>query len=1082
MAASALAAPRIEAHDVTVRLLPSEGKLDAEDRMLVLRDGGGVLRFSLNGGLSIATVTVDGRAVVPERGDGDDARRTWSISVPAGTSERATVTVGYSGPVRTAHIGEGLTFIGASSNWVPTGEGLTRFTIRTRPTPGTEILAQGARVAPEPGSATDAPTVWRSEFDTDGAALVAGPWTLTRRQIGNADIGLALHSGSDAQDANALIRRVGSVLRQMGELVGPYAGDRLDVVADDFDGAEDAVVGRTHGGPELMLLPVDVARRLTRPAEQGATSDRDERLLRRLVARRWWGHSVMSSDSDGVWCDALADVCADELTDRADPSAAPARAAERRRKAILGLAVRRADATTPDRAVLFLHALRRDIGDAAFWATLRRVAVERRGTRMDWAAWQTEFEVTSKRKLGDQFAQGLDRKGAPLLELAETKIRADGGRFLVTGVLRQRLAPGEKPWHLAVPIAIEHLEGTDESLIDLTGSDVAFSLTAPSLPLRVAVDPDHHVLRALGAEEIPACLAATLARPKVVVVVETRDEVEFLAADWKRGGLSVVLASDAPQQIERGTSYVLFGSVASNRVTRSLAEQLPRHGDPATASGAAAPVMALVSSRSPADASEFVTSIRSGAGPPDGLSLWSLELDGTATVDVTGNVTRSTAATPSRTSRLLLPETKSATSPERVRRVVDALASPELHGRLAGSPADAKARRIVMDELRLAGVEPDERPFTFSVKDIDPAAPVLRVVGADTAGTPVAGAVPLVASAETPEGGVSVIGSVDGDDPDLAGRALVVDLGAGVDRPLEFLRDVARVAVARNAAALFVRVPTAPSPGIADLTRFATLPAGAADSQIVNASDALRLAAVAAARAGSDRELPLPVIAVSADFRPSKDVVLRLDVRFTRHDVTSANVVGRIRARGVRRPGSVLLAAHLDSTDAVGSDGAATGAAALVETVNVLAVQDELLARDVLVVFFGASEWGLRGSLAFTDALPQDHGIVAMIGAEDVTAHRAGAVSVAGGRDRPRLARCVAAAIEQSVLDRGPDVALAPHGCDAATFAHRDVPSVSIRSADAYPSGLAPAPVDAANVARVGRALALSALAVAGGW
>lgn len=1115
-AVAAFAAPSIESHDLTVRLLPAESRLEAEDRVVLRRDGGGELRFTLNAGLAVSAASLDGKPVALRKaahGAGDGWREVLAVDVPAEGAERAVLSLTYAGRIadgierredsfvvgdstRGLIVPEGA-YLAESSFWYPTDGKLARFNVQTLPVAGWEVVTQGTRTAPaEPGG----PTLWRGKHDADGLSLVAGPWTATRRRAGAVEIGAYL-TGTNAAHADALLDLTAAYLKKYGAVLGPYAYDRFDIVDNFFTTG--------YGMPEFTLLGTSVIGRMVDELKRKGSVPAG--YLGHEIVHCWWGNLVFPDYETGNWCEALTTYCANYAEKE---EAGPADAFEHRRTAALRFTLRvNASNDYPVRAFrgkqeaadddigygkgsMFFHSLRREIGDAAFWGTLRRVAAERRGRRFGWEDWRIEFEKSSRRSLGEFFAQGLDRKGAPLLELRDARVRTDGGVVRVTGVLRQATPPGEKPWRLAVPVVVEHVGGMEETIVDLTSDETGFSLAVPSMPIRISVDPDHHVFRTLGPEEVPACFAAARERPNVTGIVPDGDAglARVAAMLATRPGVTVVAAS-AVKELARGTSYVVFGDTDRVPLLAALRDRLPRHFPPAGSKPET--TMVLASSRSPADPSEFVTT---AVGAPAALGARArfvlyYQFDGRVVFDGPVPKDRSQTPAPSRTSRLLLPDLKSATSPERARAVVDRLASAEMKGRLAGSPEDTKARRFIADELRMAGIEPDEVPFTFAVKRLDAARPVLSAVGAtpgDAATTIVS--VPLVASPETPEGGTQVIGSVEGDDADVAGRALVVDLGAGVENPLAFLRNAASLATARKAAALFVRVPKDAPAALAELWEFPERLHPDIAARLEQAKgrggdgDPVRRAAGTAARIGSDAELPLPAVTVPHDFVAAKDRIVRLDVRFGRTEVRSANLVGVVRAkRALRRGGSLVLGAHVDHLGEgfPGADDNASGVAALLETVNVLTAHADLLAEDVTVVFFGAEEWGLRGSRAFVAGLAPG-AVRAMVNADTVGRAGVDGVCVVGITHHPALGRVVAAAIEQSGLGAGREIdryAFA-HGSDHWSFHERGIPAVDLWSGDygvMHSARDTAEGVDAAKAARVGRALALAALAIAGG-
>jgi hypothetical protein len=492
----------------------------------------------------------------------------------------------------------------------------------------------------------------------------------------------------------------------------------------------------------------------------------------------------------------------------------------------------------------------------------------------------------------------------------------------------------------------------------------------------------------------------------------------------------------------------------------------------------------LASARNPVDDAEFVTTFVGPAAIADkrARAVFYYQYDGRIVFEGSTPKERSQVATYSHASRTLLPDLKAAAAVDVTRSIVDTMAG--LNGRLAGSSDDLQARRLVFQEFTMAGLPVSEQAFSFEVKSPDlPPHMALQVEGYG-----VDGSVPLVASPGESRAARRV--EVE-PGADLAGNALLVDVAATQDDVLTMLRSAAELAKARGAVALIVRLPESPSKAVRDLILYpgdvvATMSKSGETKSIPTPA---YVAAGVAARTGSVRELALPAVAVPHDFDAHGKSVW-INTHFKTQTITSANVVARVKALGKqRRPGVVVLGAHFDHLGAgfPGADDDASGVAALCEAARVVSAHADLLGRDVVLVAFGAEEWGLRGSKAFVDAWPKDQPIVGMIQADTVGRRGVADVNVVGVSKHPRLAQVVAAALEQSNLDVGKDIdkyAFA-WGSDHWSFHEAGIPAVDLWSGDyavMHTAGDTAEGVDEMKVSRVGRAMALAAFAVAGGF
>jgi Zn-dependent M28 family amino/carboxypeptidase len=214
------------------------------------------------------------------------------------------------------------------------------------------------------------------------------------------------------------------------------------------------------------------------------------------------------------------------------------------------------------------------------------------------------------------------------------------------------------------------------------------------------------------------------------------------------------------------------------------------------------------------------------------------------------------------------------------------------------------------------------------------------------------------------------------------------------------------------------------------------------------------------------------------------------DIVFTKQQISSANVVARVKSLNKqKRPGVVVLGAHYDHLGAgfPGADDDASGIAALTEAARILSAHADLLGRDVVLVAFGAEEWGLRGSKAFLERWPKDQPIVAMIQADTVGRRGIPDVSVVGVSKYPLLAQVVSAALEQANLVVGKDIdqhAFA-YGSDHWSFHEAGIPAVDLWSGDyavMHTENDIAEGVDASKVSHIGRALAMAAIGIAGSF
>jgi aminopeptidase N len=303
------------------------------------------------------------------------------------------------------------------------------------------------------------------------------------------------------------------VLRALGELLGPFPYAKLANVQSTT----------RYGGMENAGAIFY--------SERSVTGDRRiEDLLAHEIAHQWLGDAVTESDWAHAW---ISEGFATYLTQvYRERSAGERRLAE-------GMAqareqVVRASREHPERTVVdtrrpardmldansyqkgawFLHMLRGEIGDAAFFAGVREVVARHLHANASTDDVQRVFEEESGRELGWFFEQWLLRPGQPRLavewwvETAGARAGRGGpGERAVTVVVRQ-VQPGPP---FAAPLDLG-IVGSDGGMrterIQLEGRDTTARIALDGASGRVrglVVDPDVRLLMELeSVAEAPA--------------------------------------------------------------------------------------------------------------------------------------------------------------------------------------------------------------------------------------------------------------------------------------------------------------------------------------------------------------------------------------------------------------------------------------------------------------------------------------------------------------------------------------------------------------------------------------------------
>lgn len=491
-----------------VRLEPDSGRVEGR---ATLRPTGGALVFRLAPELAIVEARAGGRPLPIEVRDG-----SWTVRAPAGTP----VALRYAGKLPTVPT-EDSPFLGPEGGFLPGGSGwlpetgadleLTLDVPEPHAAVATGRLAEEeraggryrARFLPEPGAAP--------------VSAFVGTYAIAERWRDGVRLRTYFHP-EDAPLADLYLARTAAYLGRFDRVIGPYPFSGFSIVAGPLPVGL-GFPGLTYVARAILPLPF-----------------MQTRSLAHEILHSWWGGAVRVDYATGNWAEGLTTYLADYglAEDEGEAAAAAMRlswlrdfaalppARDRPLRAFVARDHDAAQVVGYGKAAFVFHMLRREVGEDAFAAALRRFHAAHRFGRAGWDDLRASFEAEAGRDLGWFFAQWLERAGAPRLELAETARSADGRS--VSLLLRQ----AEPTYRLAVPVTVETADGPVERAVVLAAREARAEIDAGDRALAVAVDPAHHLFRALAPGEAPPILRDVTLAEEVAVLV-AGDEPEAAA-------------------------------------------------------------------------------------------------------------------------------------------------------------------------------------------------------------------------------------------------------------------------------------------------------------------------------------------------------------------------------------------------------------------------------------------------------------------------------------------------------------------------------------------------------------------------
>lgn len=574
-------------HAMQVRLDPDRHEIRVEDTLTLpaeIADTKAGIPFSLHAGL--APHLEDKTASLTRLGTESEPVPVehYRLTLPAGVTQ---TTLCYAGRIhhplsamaegrgRTRHDTAGLidpggVYLDGSSDWYPRFEvGMVSFSMTVEAPPGWHAVSQGRE------EQVDAQhVVWTETQPQDDIYLVAGRFQVYRRPtpFGEAQVYLR---HPDPELAERYLKATAEYLSLYSDLLGPYPYAKFALVENFWESGY-GMPSFTLLGPSVIRLPFII--HTSYPHE---------------ILHNWWGNGVYVDYGSGNWAEGLTSYLADHLLQEQQ-----GRGADYRRAALqkyLDYVARENDfpltafrarhgevsrAVGYSKALMFFHMLRRRLGDEQFLAGLRRFYQDNRFRVVGFADLRRALEQASGEDLSQEFAQWVERTGAPALRIRGVRVEQRARGYRIDGTLEQTQAG--PAYALAVPVVVQLAGGaTYETTIPMSGKRGAFTLDPPARPLRLLVDPRFDLFRRLDRREVPPSLDQLFGSDKLLLVLpagaprKLRDAYRALATGWAGRDGQVVWDRDL-EALPRDRPVWLMGW--KNRLLGASAKALQSQG------------------------------------------------------------------------------------------------------------------------------------------------------------------------------------------------------------------------------------------------------------------------------------------------------------------------------------------------------------------------------------------------------------------------------------------------------------------------------------------------------------------------
>ena len=420
----------------------------------------------------------------------------------------------------------------------------------------------------------DQPRLLKAEYPHPIEAInfAAGPYIINSKKVGKINL-YTYFFEEDASLSEEYLDKAASYITHYEKQIGPFPFKRYSIVENRLPTG--------YGMPTYTLLGQAVIR---------LPFIKDTSLGHEIL-HSWFGNAVRPDDS-GNWCEGLTTYLADQWY-----GAVPGEGSSQYRKNQLSRyqsyihkdnitsitdfqhggdsqpMAKKMRAIGYEKSSMFFHLLRRELGDADFFASLSQLYLFNKYNKIGWTDIETIFSETSNRDLSAFFGQWLLRHDIPLLTVDQVSLKQKGGNSILSFHLQQQ---GRDPFQLKVPLLVKTRHSEKSIIADIDQLDQEVTVTLDSLPTELIIDPDYNLLRQLSEDEFgPAWVrflgagagnsgdGASKARKTVVLPEADRLERYLpLVAAMERSGCRIVQAEELKNsELSTGSFMFLDSSI-----------------------------------------------------------------------------------------------------------------------------------------------------------------------------------------------------------------------------------------------------------------------------------------------------------------------------------------------------------------------------------------------------------------------------------------------------------------------------------------------------------------------------------------
>jgi hypothetical protein len=509
------------------------------------------LEFFLNGNFSARSLNPDFLLSMTKEYQGDTSKgvmtKRYNIKYPGRNKEGFAIPLEYHGRIEgkivegAAEYARGFSetsgiishegiYLANSTAWIPALENnLLTFNLTAIIDSAWSVVSQGKRTL-NMIKGNKRIVRYESSDPGDEIYLIAGKWTEYNRNTGNVLVQAELRK-PDSELANKYLDATIGYLELYEKLIGPYPFSKFCLVENFWETG--------YGMPSFTLLGEKVIR-----FPFIINSSYPHELL-----HNYWGNSVYVDYDKGNWCEGLTAYLADHLFKEQQGQGLEYRRTtlqkftdfvnENNDFPVMKFRSRNNSAEEAigyGKTLMIFDMLRYSTGDELFVKSIGKFYLDNKFRYTSFDDLRKSFEEVTGKDLKSFFDQWLTRKGAPGIKLSDVKVTTENNKYKLDFTLLQ--SQKEEPFSIIVPVAfyLEGEENADIINVNFTSRKNYYSFAFDKRPTRLDIDPQFHVFRRLGRDEVPPAISQILGDKDVIIILPKTSpflkEYNDLAEQW----------------------------------------------------------------------------------------------------------------------------------------------------------------------------------------------------------------------------------------------------------------------------------------------------------------------------------------------------------------------------------------------------------------------------------------------------------------------------------------------------------------------------------------------------------------------